>query len=451
MSQTCYVPTRRMAVDDMITAFSGSARIFFCGHINIHATAISNLLETDGWEKECLSSQELGFLRGIYYESFIDSLTSGQEDAAMDDFYAGTSHLTKEIGKVCRLQDDRFSQKAYSFNVCRLHLFFFLYRITLFVVETDVSEVNLNDLTLANGILRDVCGYDKLERTTPEYISELQPLLRLCTNGDESISGREKYANLTCMGNKLKVFQIIRSSTLSDELLFELGTLSPIGCVSDKSSTFSPSPEYFKSTIEEYRVSIFRNWKALALFDTFTALLNPGCHTFEIWIAHYFRLIYIHVLYQKTLLFVLNKRFRSGGNKKNMQKLLQDMKEQESHYAFSDISYNFLPQMLYETMDRSLGIEFERKKLHEILEQEAERQETQATANLTRVLTFLTILTSLSVLYDGSSLVREFIGGRSSTCCYQGIVIIFTILIIIGIYIVWRPESIKNIFKKDTE
>lgn len=415
---------------------AGGCHAFFCGHIDAVPAAITQeKLEKDGWREETISRKDLDILYGIYYKGFIDSLITGGEQGAADKNPERPRHMILEEGIACHIENDSFTGGTYSFELCRLHLFVFPYSITLFSIETETSLQSLcmNDITLAGCLLRNASRYDSLENASPEYIAGLQALLKLCKPCEES--GGNPYAGLLCTGNKLKIFQIIKSDDLSDELLFELGTLSQTGCVADSNNAFSPSEAYFKETVRQYHISIFNNWTALSLMDTFTIAMKPDCRTDGIWKSHYFRLIYIHAFYQKTLLFVLNRRFRSSEGKENMKRLVLEMKRQESHYAFSDISYNFLPQTLYKAMDEGMNIGAEREKLHSILEQEAQRQEELATARLTRVLTFLTVLTSLSVLYDTSVMLRELIA-RPEVAVYRIIVAVCMLAIIAGVFLV---------------
>ena len=121
-----------------------------------------------------------------------------------------------------------------------------------------------------------------------------------------------------------------------------------------------------------------------------------------VWPNSYFRLIYIHALYQKTLLFVVNRQFRSAANDRKSIRLLHKMKEQEHWYAFSNISYNFLPQLIYRAIDTGLDIATEREQLHRHLEQEAERLEKNSERRLAGLILFLTMLTVCSATYDGA-------------------------------------------------
>lgn len=426
-------------MENNMVASIDRACIFLCGHIDVSCDIIRNC-EKSEWINESLDDKEYSYLRSIYYESFINSLIPTNQNENPSHFYGETYHLIKNINRQCSLRNPRFHHGEFCFDLQRFHLFGFPYNITFLTIEIEIPEnTDLDDISLANSILRDVGKYEQLESTASVYLNEMQAILKMRGNTTDA----NNYSTLLSTGNKFKVFQIIKTDTISDESLFELGTLSPIGCVSNTSNSYSPSSRYFKKTIDDNSISVFNNWKALALVDTFTVIMKRDYNFTNTWKSHYFRLIYIHVLYQKSLLFVMNKRFRSNNDCKFSKQLLQEMKEQESHYAFSDISYNFLPQIIYKVMDHSLDVASERNRLHEILEQEAERQDAIASCRLSRVLIFLTLITSLSVLYDTTSLIKEILV-VNNIVCYRIIVIVCTISIIAGVCLVLYKTKHKK-------
>lgn len=204
-------------------------------------------------------------------------------------------------------------------------------------------------------------------------------------------------------------------------------------------SNNSPSDEYYNKLIRENTISVFKNWKALALFDTFTVLLKSDSKSADrvcfTWKNFYFRLIYIHSLYQKTMLFDVNRRFRSGEQSKECRKLLHDMKVQEHWYAFSNISYNFLPQLLYKGIDFGLEIDKERESLRKYIEQESERQDQQNEQWIGKLVLYITIITILSALNDGTTFIRELFGIDAGSIWHKIISAILILLIAIGIVI----------------
>lgn len=430
------------------------AHTFFCGHLATSLRASEVLAADERWQAEKpLPREAYERLSSIYYESFIDSLmqVDGRTSGAV---YADTAHLTLETDRLCTLRHPKLPAAGYAFRLCRFHLFFFPYDICLFAMEiAEESETTLDTLTAAHGILRETSCYEIVEQgikksqiDAPEYLALLEEILRLCPPRPSAESPHQgRFTGLTLTGNKLKCFQIFILDDFSDELLFELGTLSPVGCVADHKHEYSPSQEYYDRIIRTHTVSAFRDWKALALVDSFTVVAK-GRTAAQMWVwpNSYFRLIYIHALYQKTLLFVVNRQFRSDTNDRKSIRLLHKMKEQEHWYAFSNISYNFLPQLIYRAIDTGLDIATEREQLHRHLEQEAERLEKNSERRLAGLILFLTMLTVCSATYDGSSLVKEYFGWESGTAPFRIFATILLSAIVITGISVWHYRRNKS-------
>lgn len=431
----------------------GYAHTYFCGHLNTKKRAKEVIQTNPRWKSEVLTEQQYHTISSIYYESFVDSLVD-VADRKQEGVYGGTAHLTMEMCRHCRLKHPRLGSKDWEFYVCRLHLFFFPYEICLFAIEIDERQgADLNMLTFVHSLLRDVDFYEKMwgktgsdnkaeEIIAPEYIESIQPLLDVCKVMEGGkLTHKPCYADLTYTGNKLKAFQIIGANDISDELLFELGTMSKIGCVKNHQDHFSPSQAYYDEIMKTNSVSAFRNWKALALVDSFTLLQKDGtAENLWIWRDSYFRLIYIHAFYQKTMLFVVNNQFRSDTMNDKCDSLLHKMKDQEHWYAFSNISYNFLPQMIYKAIDIGLEIASEREQLHRYLAQEAEHQERLRERRLGKLIFYLTILTVLSALYDGTSLIREFLNYDPGSC-QQRWIVASGFFIVTVVFLIWGWTS----------
>lgn len=454
------------------------SHLFLCGHLNTDKTSEYFLLENNrGWVKEEIDEKleinddgtctkykpgDITYkeLCNMYYESFIDSLIS-VKGRHLSSPYNKTAHYILDVNKECKLRHNKLSKGVWPFTVLRLHLFFFPYGICLFAIEIKDEEASdANDLTFAHNCLREVNSYMMLVEKTddsnnkykkwdlsldaPEYLKAIEPLIELCS---KSGIYENKYSGLTLTGNKLKAFQIILSDNIEYDFLYELGTLSDIGCVKCHDSNNSPSDEYYNKLIKENTISVFRNWKALALFDTFTVLLNSDSKSADRvsfpWKNFYFRLIYIHSLYQKTMLFIVNKRFRSGEQSKECRNLLHDMKIQEHWYAFSNISYNFLPQILYKAIDFGLEIDKERESLRKYIEQESERQDQQNERRIGKLVFYITIITILSALNDGSTLIRELLNVCQGSTSHIIISVVLLLLILIGILIVMSNKRFK--------
>lgn len=404
-------------------------KLFLCGQLNTSKRNNDVINLNNGWESVVVPENEYKNLCDTYYESFVNSLINrGNSDG--EYLYSQTAHLVKNYNRTCSInipedESDALKVSGYEFKVTRVHLFFFPYNICIFAVEINESaEVNLEDLVLVHSSLRNNNSYwvktevSERKLDAPDYLEIIQDLLDICTvknkNGETTHIGC--YSDLSCTGNKLKCFQIINTSedVLADDLLYELGAMSPVGCVKNHNDYSSPSKTYYNALMKDSLISVFRQWKGLALFDSFTILArNERQDSIEFKAKTYFRLIYMHALFQKTLLFSMNKIFRTNIKSEESIKLLHDIKEQEHWYAFSNISYNFLPQLLYEYIDKGLNIANERKVLHEYMQQEAERLEKISEQKIGRYILYLTLLTITSILCDGTSFIKEFFNDQA--------------------------------------
>ena len=419
------------------------AHTYLCGHLNTKKRAEEVLGSDARWQRQVLDEKQYREACNYYYESFVDSLVeTGQYN--LRGVYSGTAHLVMELNLPCWLQHSRF-REDWALTLCSLHLFFLPYQICLFAIEIDEKvDCQSDGLTLAHSLLREVNSYDtfRAEGKMKEYLDGIQPLLDVCRVTDRygRTVNEPRYSDLVYTGNKLKAFQIVGANRLSDELLYELGTMSPIGCVDNHAHGLSPSQSYYEAVMAQNSVSAFRNWKALALFDSFTVLgLLDKPEDWRWWRDSYFRFIYIHALYQKTQLFMVNNRFRSETADGKCEGLLQQMKDQEHWYAFSNISYNFLPQLIYKSIDTGLEIASEREQLHHYLVQEAERQDMLGERRIGKLIVALTVLTVFSALYDGTSLVCDTFGIQSDTPSYRWVAgsLLGVVVLIFQVWGIW--------------
>lgn len=423
-----------MNQDDKIVR-TGSARTFLCGYFNWSANMGSVLLD---WEKQILATdykhwcleldgsptdvKDRNYWCHLYYESFVDSLLQKGE------------HWVKETDTPCCISGKKPSGAAFvfEFNVKRLHFFRFPSDKCIFSIELYAQDVDLDNLTYMHSMLRENSLYDQVlknekYRGFDTYLKAVEPL--------KLISPDIGYTGWVDTGGKLKAFQIVGTDSIDDTLLYELGTMTPIGVVKDISDSYSPSQSYYDTIMNENKISVFKNWTALALLDTVTVIGNGNDRNF-IWAASYFRMLYVHVLYQKVCLFDINRKFRDA--EEDAVKLVEEMKDMEKNYSFPTVSYNFLPQLIYEKIKQGLEVDKEREQIHRYVEQEGKRQEKErdkesadAEKRLSNSVLGLTILTLGSVIYDVTSWVFELIG--QDNVCYRRMIAASVFIVVFAV------------------
>ena len=374
-----------------------------------------------------------------YYENFVNTIFLDIDNTDSkrfnSDFAKKTARLSLAFNKEYEIKiGKRESSPVLNIKFEYLDLFFFPDGLVFYCFKCDLSTFSLDEITLINSYLRN-SGITNDMKFLYDKLSFINPSTNLNTDHD-SLS----------IGNKMKVFSIIElKDTISEEeenmLLFDLGTCSPIGSASGHNSYFQPSTKYFEELIEKNKISVFNNWSALALFDTFTGLFQRGARNNFIWENGYFNLLYLQSLYVKNHLFKVNKLFYAKGA--NHQKLEDELFEFNKYYNPSIISYNFLPTIIYEKIRYSLGINGELEKLKEGVERTNLKNKEKRDKAINNVLTIIALLTVFTVVWDLSDWIKSvfMISDTFYNILSVALTAIFLLLIFIFFYRNYRKRS----------
>ena len=221
-----------------------------------------------------------------------------------------------------------------------------------------------------------------------------------------TLAARSGADRLLESGNKYKIFHIAVSDSApaaQDELyrlLFSAGTLA----MYDEEDSMSFTKEYFDGIVSQGRVSVFRNWGALSLLDTFTIFaFSPKEFMLQVWAHDYFEKLYLYTLFRKFFLFRLNHSFRA--DKSRISRLKDDLEAFDRNYSFPVLSYNFLPEMIAGAMENGLDIADEKEKISVMVNQEKERREAETGDKMNLFLGVISALTLFSAIWDFSCLM----------------------------------------------
>lgn len=374
--------------------------------------------DTQNWIKEIIPSSPLenekryerdkGYhgLCTIYYKAHLDAMLEAQ-DVIRPEFLNSVHHYIHEIENIktdnkddhlitLSIKKGKFPNLAlyeYTFKLCRLHLFFFPLDIVLFAIEIDDTGTELDNLTAAHSSLM---GYWDADSFGNKKLAELMmPLTKYLD--------KNNYSRLTKDGNKLKIFQTVKiqTSVIEDELLYEIGTSSPIGCVKDgKRPDMKPAEPYFNKIIDENSVATFDNWKGLALVDSFTMLGKEDSFDKNDCNYLYFPLIYLRCIFEKTFCFSRNNAYREDKHNRNLSREITMM---EKYYFYDNISYNFQPNLLYKTMVKGLGLKEEREELSKQIKEKDEK-------NRDIILAMVSGFAIFSIVFDLYSIIIAAMG-----------------------------------------
>ena len=257
-------------------------------------------------------------------------------------------------------------------------------------------------------------------------------------------------------GSKFKIFSVFdvvedtaSSSFQRDELLYELGTGSLLGSLSDF-GYFAPSREYYFEIMQN-RVSAFNNWSALALLDSYTAIgqdiLTRTGQLDGMKLATYTRQyfsIYLFNLYMKYNVFRFNTKFKEDPVKYKM--MFEDFM---NNYNFSHISFDFLPNLIYSKMRLALGVEeeiksFEKRLVSLAANIQEEQQKRQAL--LLGVISIITSIGAAEPFLEYAESIRSMLDLNSGL--YYTLVTLLSVLVAIPILAFLFPTKYKMVKKK---
>jgi len=225
----------------------------------------------------------------FYYESFVNSIFPDSDNSGKQ--YYNSDFADKTI-RYTRSLDQRvpvtFTTKdaviTYDIRFEYLDLYFFPHGIVVYCFKCDLSDHTFDEIRFINGQLRN-------SGTIPD-MKFLYDNLSLLETKDQKEKGSMSF------GNKLKLFTLIEHNleiSKDDEnmLLYDIGTCAPIGTAAGEAPFLEPSPEYYMELVDRNRISVFNNWTALCLFDTFTGLFNKKALNDFVWENGYFNLLYV--------------------------------------------------------------------------------------------------------------------------------------------------------------
>lgn len=372
-----------------------SAYAIFCGVMRTRQDALSKISEVPGllrWQSHVFQDNSdnneytdstfsssiecIEKLDEYYYPGFVKCLFPKKGVEAGPDLVQSHTYLI----------NTKYSFDNKPVIIHYLDLFFFPDNHLIYCFKCSYHDLGLDEIVHLNNLIRT------------KKIKELEfvyPIIQSLAQDD-------------CfnIGNKLKLFFCLSynfdfsTGYDSDHLLYDLATCSPIGTSigEGKKPELKPSPDYYNTLMKNHRISIFDNWTGMSLFDTFTLIQRGPVYNYN-WEFRYFRILYIHSLFIKTYLAETSKEFYLREMNKNLE---EEFYEFDKHYNFKQISYNFLPQVIYEKIREGLNVEQEMYDIRTAIEKDhkkrQERREIEESSNEKRMNTVLFIIALLAVI-----------------------------------------------------
>lgn len=387
---------------------------------------------TSGYELHQYAPSSLPFYKDYFYKGFRDLYTLDGENSKV-------RRLTKRPASKCTVIS---GPKEINLEINQIDLFLFPDSFGMFSldlsVEFDESLPHLAQFSDACFIVREFeRGVIKGSELNWSSFIVQEFLLGQKTRG-EGVD-LDEYS-----GTKFKLF-----ITCDFEEQLDLATqnalLYDIGCVAQPGTALSnevnaPSEEYKNYLAENYQFSAFRNWRGIALLDTFVLLGNNILSsefqmiTFK---ENYF-LIYLHNLYVKYNLFKFNT-----GTSDYKTDLRPELREFLNQYNLSFVSYNFLPSMINYRLRLALDIENEANALTKRIQEigaVVEEKSQEKTNILLGLVSFLGAFSAIEPFWDYSVKIQQYFELPE----YTAYLIIIGSIISLLSFVFFMPGKIKN-------
>lgn len=381
-----------------------NSKVFLCGYFSTSNPFSERNVPSD-WKIVEEDTEKVEEFRDYYYSEFVDFFTKKVVffKKSIDEDISITLHSE---GKV-------FSK---GIRILDLTLYQMPLKIALFSICMEFTGIEHNDYIAILNQLRNCGGYKN--RSDDDFFRiAVSPIISLygvcggkCTV-NQSENGACAYPFLVEHGNKFKVFQIavtegfIEDATALRNYVFCLGSFSP-------ANGYEPvdnEKEYIESVSKDCYISVFKQWKALALLDSITMLADrPADWQRTTWESVYFGRIYIYELYRKFYLYRLNCDFHSPALFKKTQVLQEEMQGFERNYDFANISYNFMPKLFDSAIDSALESKAEETIINHLINRDIAIEDEKREAKTNHLLLFLSIMAGFSAIWDLFSLVKDY-------------------------------------------
>lgn len=354
-------------------------------------------------------------LESVYYPGFINCFFPSK---------IKENEFSKNIRSYSKILNADIVFGDHTVHVEYLDLFCFPKNIIIYCFKCEMAGFTINDIITINYIIRE------MELGNIDFLSRI--LSRLSC--DSKLN----------KGNKLKLFSIIevdipfRDFYGPEHLLFDIATCSPVGSVvGDGTKSFlKPSESYFKNILDQHMISVFDNWTALSLFDSFAVVFKGESYNNK-WEFDYFRLLYIHSLFIKSYLVKISSEFQLGATQKNIENKFHEFNK---HFNLKQISHNFLPQLIYDKIRSGLNIEFELIEIRQTIERDHKLRVEKSEKKMSRALFILAMLTVFTAISDGSAWLSQIIRGENGP--------LFNIITILAFLVVYSIVFILLIKRK---
>lgn len=397
-----------------------------------------------GYLDECIEDQQ--FHKNYWYPEFRDIFYRKECKETASRI------LVKELNAeivFLRLNHKKEIVGKFQASVNKCEVYLFPNGLHFFSISFDTSKLTLQDISdlsfFARNFNTKIEGY--LESDWVKWVeNEVIAGIKIYAAWNEKTIPVDEYS-----GSKFKLYTVVDlvpnegvNEQLIDELLYDIGCVAKIGSARG-GMHYSPSDSYF-NTLMEQKISAFNNYSMLPLFDTFTTVgtgVLTNENAFVTYHQTYYR-IYLFNLFIKYNLYRYNSSMRLDSIKTR-----DEFEYFLNNYNLSTISYNFLPNLIFEKHRKTMQVEEELVKFEERINRISQSIQEEQQSRMNTLIGIVGLVTSIGSIEPGIVLlenVRESF--QMEITPYYLLVAMLVIIIALPILSYLFPEKKKQLMRK---
>lgn len=409
---------------------------------------LHRLLEHNQFKHEPIKDGADNTHKNLWYPEFRNMFILEKGENASKIYH---KEINRELTFLLRENYQTKVKDYFDASILNVELFTFNEGLHFFSIEVSIKQTELSyysDLTFTINKFNSKVVINNIETNWVNWIEEN------CLAGIKIASTEKLDVKVDdYSGSKFKLFTVLDlaeslDAITTDELLYDIGCGAKIGSAGG-TEYFSPSQDYYKSLLKN-KISVFNNYTILPLFDSVTVIghklidSNPDSYKRKTWSQSYFRIV-LYNLFIKFNLFRYNSELQENSTTDEVE--LRDKFESFLNtYNLSHISYNFLPNLIFQNHKESLDIKNElklfQKRIVRISESIKEEQQQRSNA----LLGIVGIFTSIGAVQP----IYEFVESSRVSFAFNPILFyciigVILILLAIPVLIYLFPQKYKLI------
>jgi len=416
--------------------------IYFSGYFTFDLDLTNQKKFESHFEYSNFFESNKNYLSQKYYNNWLSTLypdPTALQNWRLVDFKSNHLVYSDNSNKKFTIKT---TDKEISFTIGKIEIFLFREGLAIFSINVLLPREfeNFDDISALTAALRNTMANDKaqINNVLADVIEE-----KITPSFSNDPYSWRKY------NPHLKVFlNIDVKENFSDKvewnyLLMELAMVIPPGTISSK-GLYAPSEKYSKQLFENNVIDVFNNWKAICLLDSLVRIsVNlKEADRYNLWETDYYN-IYVFTSFIRFYLYLTNTKLsKFSHNIKESAKLRNEFVIFMNDFDLSQISYKFLPNIIYKNLLYSMEIKDELNRMEQklrLIDTAVRESQSRKTESFLKVIAFFPMFT---IILSAVTLIKMQIGSEPSIGIVRMIsIIVASIVFLIVLYIYLKQKK----------